>query len=86
MVIVQHATQASASPGWSHGPNMLRLWKDQPIPQPLVIALGVIVGDEVANCCAQRLLVKQDHALQTRFLNDSHESLGMCIQIRRSWR
>ena len=85
IVIVQHATQASASLDWSRGPNMLRLWKDQPIPQLLVIALGVIV-DEVINGCPQRLLAKQDHALQTRFFNGSHESLGMSIQIRRSWR
>jgi len=83
IVIVQHATQASASLDWSRGPNMLRQWKDQPIPQPLVITLGVIVGDEVAICCSQRLLDKQDHALQTRFLNGPHESLSMCIQIRR---
>jgi hypothetical protein len=65
---------------------MPRLWKDQPVPQPLVIALGVIVGDEVANGCPQRLLAKQNHALQTRFLNGPHESLGVGIQIRRSWR
>ena len=79
--VVQHATQASASLDWSRGPNMLRLWKDQPIPQPLVIALGVIVGDEVINGCPQRLLAKQDHALQTRFLNGPLESLGVGIQI-----
>jgi hypothetical protein len=62
-------------------PNKPRLWKAQPISQPLVIALGVMMGDEVAKGRPRRLLAKEDHALQTRFLNGPLESLGVGIQI-----
>jgi hypothetical protein len=51
-----------------------------------VIALGVVVGNEVLNGCPQRLLSKQDHLLQTGFLDGPYESLGVRIQIRRSRR
>ena len=68
IVVVQHAAQATAPPGWPRGPNVPRLWKDQPISEPLVIALSVIMSDEVANGCPQGLLSK-------RIMRSRHDSL-----------
>jgi hypothetical protein len=82
VVVVQHATQALAPLDASRGHKATRLWNDQPIAQPLVIALRVVMGDKVVNNCPQRLLSKQDHPLQARFLDRPQESLGVGIQIR----
>jgi hypothetical protein len=46
---------------------MPHLWANQSVGQTLVIALGVIMGDEAENGRAQRLLARQDHPLQTGF-------------------
>jgi hypothetical protein len=54
---------------------------DQSIAQPLVIALGVIVGNEVLNVGPQRFLSEQDHSLRTGFTYGPHETLGVRIQI-----
>ena len=42
-------------------------------PNSLVVALCVIVGNEVTNGCLQRLLAEQEHALQTQFLDILHD-------------
>jgi len=42
---------------------------DDPVGQTLVIALGVIVGDEVMKRRPQRRFSKQDHPVRTRFLD-----------------
>src|SRR5690242_21174140 len=58
VVVVQHAAQAPAPLDRSRLHKVPRLWKDQPIAQPLVIALRVVVGDRVLNGRPQRLLSK----------------------------
>jgi len=47
-----------------------------PVGYALVIALGVVVGDEVVNGCPQGPLSKQDHPLQTAFLYGPQKSFG----------
>jgi hypothetical protein len=42
VVVVQHAAQALAPQDWSNGHKAPCRWNDQPIAQPLVIALGVV--------------------------------------------
>jgi hypothetical protein len=49
VVVVQHAAQALVPLDWSCGHKAPRLWNDQPIAQPLVIPLGVVVGDKIVN-------------------------------------
>src|SRR5712691_7321790 len=51
VVVVQHAAQALAPLDWSRGHKAPRPWNDQRIAQPLVIALSVVVGDEVVHGC-----------------------------------
>jgi hypothetical protein len=54
VVVVQHAAQTLAALDL-----MVRLWADEPIRQALVIALAMIMGDEVLNGCPQRLWFSQ---------------------------
>ena len=47
--------------------KVVPFWADDPVGQALVIALGVVVGDEVVNGCPQRPLSKAEEiALEER--------------------
>jgi hypothetical protein len=58
---------------------MTCLGNDEPIRQPLVIALAMIMRDEIPNGGPQRFLSEQDHPLQTGFFDAPHESFGESI-------
>src|SRR5438128_12697370 len=47
VIVVQHATQPLAPLDHACVSKMARCWADESVGQPLVIALGVIMGDEV---------------------------------------
>ena len=64
VVVVQHATQALASLDRGSGSKMTGLGEDEPIRQPLVIALAMIMRDEIPNGHPQPFLSEQDHPLQ----------------------
>ena len=49
VVVVQHAAQALAPLDHACVSKMARFWADESVGQPLVIALGVIMGDEVVH-------------------------------------
>ena len=49
VVVVQHAAQTLAPMDHACGSKMARFWADESVGQPLVIALGVIMGDEVVH-------------------------------------
>ena len=49
VIVVQHATQALAPLDDACISKMARFWADESVGQPLVIALGVIMGDEVVH-------------------------------------
>ena len=49
VIVVQHATQALAPLDHACVSKMARFWADESVGQPLVIALGVIMGDEVVH-------------------------------------
>ena len=53
VIVVQHATQALAPLDHACVSKMARFWADESVGQPLVIALGVIMGDEVVHCGPQ---------------------------------
>jgi len=73
-----HLTRAS---------EVARFWADELVRQTLMIALAMIVGDEVLNGCPQRVLTEQDHALQAGLLDAAYKSLRvgvrMSLQMRR---
>jgi len=49
VIVVQHAAQALAPLDHACVSKMARFWADESVGQPLVIALGVIMGDEVVH-------------------------------------
>jgi hypothetical protein len=49
VIVVQHATQALAPLDHACVSKMAGFWADESVGQPLVIALGVIMGDEVVH-------------------------------------
>jgi len=59
--------------------KMTCLGKDESIRQPLVIALAMIMRDEIPNGGPQRFLSEQDHPLQTGFFDAPHESFGVSV-------
>src|ERR1019366_6384747 len=83
VVVVQHAAQALAALDLTRVAEMAGLWADQLVRQALVIALAVIVGDEILHGCPQRLLPEEDHALQAGLLDAAHKSLRVGVQIGR---
>ena len=81
MVVLQHPAQPlpTLDRGAGLGNRLLR--EDQLVVQSLVIALAMIMSDELLNRPAQRLLPKQDHALQAGFLDRPDKALGVGIQV-----
>src|ERR1019366_90310 len=80
-VVVQHAAQPLAALDLTGGVEMARLWADELVRQALMIALTVIVGDEVLNGCTQRLLPEKDHTVQAGLLDAAYKSLRVGVQI-----
>ena len=60
--------------------------KNQPISQPLMIALMVVVLDEFADYAAQRALADEDHTLDAGLLDGPDEAFRMGVQIGRPGR
>ena len=57
------------------------LWADVLVRQALMIALSIVVGDEILNSCPQRLLAEDHDALQPGFLDASYKSLCIGVQV-----
>ena len=53
VIVVQHAAQTLTPLDHACVFKMARFWVDESVGQPLVIALGVIVSDEVLHGCPQ---------------------------------
>ena len=82
IVVVQHAAEALASLDVACVTEVARFWADEVIRQALVIALAMIMDDEVLNGCPQRLLPEEDHAIQAGLLDAADKSLRIGVQIR----
>src|SRR5215831_15168778 len=79
---VQHAAQALPALDLSRASAVAGFWTDELVSQSLMIALAVIMSNEVLNGFPQRLLAEEDHAIQARLLDAAHKSLRVCVQIR----
>ena len=60
IVVVQQAAQALAPLDFACVVEMARFRADESVGQALMIALSVIMGDEVLKGCPQRLLAEED--------------------------
>ena len=83
VIVVQHAAQALASLNLACIVEMASLGADELVRQTLVIALTVIMRDEVLNSCPQRFLAEEDRPIQAGFLDSAHKSLRVGVQV---WR
>ena len=67
-------------------PQLVARRVDEPILDPLVIALAVVVLDVLAYRLSQMSVTDRDHLRQALRLDRSDESLGMRVQIRAATR
>ena len=84
VIVVQHAAQALTTLDLSRASKVAGFSTDELVPQSLMIALTVIMSNEVLYGCPQRLLAEEDHAIQTGLLDAAHKSFRDSIQIWRS--
>ena len=59
---------------------------EQRVPEPLMVALSVIMTDELSDGTAQRLLTEEDHPLQALALDRQNKPFDVSVQIRRTVR
>ena len=64
VIVVQHAAQALPALDLSRASKVAGFWTDELVSQSLMIALAVIMSNEVLNGFPQRLLAEEDHAIQ----------------------
>ena len=86
MVEAQHPAEALGAfddARWGFGANG-RL--DQPIIDPLMISLPVIVSGVLASRFSQRPLAEEDHSIETLILDRPDEPLGVGVQVGRTVR
>jgi hypothetical protein len=77
VVVVEHAAQPLPAQHCSIVTSWLLIWHDQAVSQTRVVALAMVMQNELSNCCAQRALTKEQHPIQARFLDAADESLGV---------
>src|SRR5437016_1181690 len=83
-VIIQQPTQALPPLNPSSRVDCSLHRNDQSIVEALMISFIMIMLHEIANTAPQRVFTKEDHLLQTLFLDHSYESFRVGIQIRAS--
>ena len=85
-VIIQQPTQALPPLNPSSRVDCSLHRNDQSIVEALMISFIMIMLHEIADTAPQRVFTKEDHLLQTLFLDRSYESFRMGIQIWTSGR
>src|SRR5262249_15337005 len=81
VIVVQHATQPLTTLDLSRASKVAGFGTDELVSQSLMIALAVIMSNEVLNGFPQRLLAEEDHAIQTGLLDAAHKSFRVGVQI-----
>ena len=82
MVIVQEPAQSLAAPDRSRALSIAFSRKQQDVALPLVIPLGMVMVEIVAQCPAQRALAEEDHFGQALLLDRPDPALGIGVQVR----
>src|SRR6266446_7387199 len=81
IIVVKHSTEPLAPADRSCLFRDTLDWNNKPIPESLMVPFGMIMCNEIVSCISQRILAKEDHLLQARFLNSSDEPFRERIQI-----
>jgi hypothetical protein len=77
IVVIQHAAQAFLLLNGAGGIEVALLRTDDSIPQALMIALRLVVGNILMNRFAKRALAEENQPFQAGLLDATHEPLGM---------
>src|SRR6516225_5803582 len=81
VVVVQPPAETFPPMHFAFAARMLRLETDQCIVQTLVVALAMVMRHEFSSRFPHRALAKQDHPLQTRFLDRAYKPFRVRVQI-----
>jgi hypothetical protein len=82
-VVVQQATETLSPLDLPTACPNTYGWRDQPVLQPLMVPLVMVVLDEFTNSSAKRTLTEQDQPVQARFLDAPDEAFRVGVQVRR---
>src|SRR3954447_21921417 len=86
IVVVQHSTETFSPLDHASVSYMTGLGTDQSVAQTRMVALSMIMGDELRNGGPQGFFSEQDQAFQAGFFDAAHKSLGISIEIGGVWR
>ena len=80
-VVVQEASESRFSDDLPC-PIRFRSRFDHPVREPLVIALRVVMLDELPDGNTELPLRKEDHSAEALLFNGADEPLGVCVEVR----
>lgn len=86
VVILAHAAEALAALNRARRSSNLLARVDELVLKPLMVALGVVVSQILADGVPQGTFAEEDHPVQALFLDRAHEPLQMGVQVRRARR
>ena len=86
IVVAKQPTEALLARDRPYGRTHFLTGIDQVIIETLMIPFVMIVCQKLVDRIAQRVLSKEDHAIQSALLDGAHKPLRVSIQIRRARR
>ena len=84
MVIAQHAAEALAARDRTGGQPDCASGVDERVVEPLMVALGVVMGEVFGHGLAQGVFAEKDHAVEAFVSDGSHEAFDKGVAVRRS--
>ena len=82
MVVPQQPSQPLAATNVSAIARK-RFWRDQVVPEPLMIPLSMVVGYELVEDTDQAPFPEENQAVETLLANRAHEPFRVGVGIRR---
>ena len=86
VVITEQAAQSLTTPHVAMETADAFFCFEQRVPEPLMVALSMIMMDELSDGPAQRLLTEEDHPIQALALDRQNKPFDVGVQIRRTVR
>jgi hypothetical protein len=74
IIVVQHSAQPLAAPDRSGATGVRVFLRYEPVTQPLIVPLAMIMHNEFVNRLPQRAFSEQNHPLQAGFLDGSDKA------------
>ena|SRR5437879_3205147 len=81
IIVVQQSAQPLAAPDRSRATGVRLFLHDEPVAQPLVVPLAMIMHNKFVDGLPQTAFSEQDHPLQAGFLDGSDKARGVGIEI-----